>query len=118
MVQWIRVSKENGPENKSVLRVSIMFKKERRCHKNYKNYTSYNLVPCIDILWDSCKTPWSVGPEKRYYLRLDPKLGHGKLEIRQIPCACVECTNMLDKTWAPGVSHNQQTCYQPVVECT
>ena len=40
------------------------------------------------------------GLSKHYHLRLDPKLDNVKSEIRQIPCACISCTTMLDNTWA------------------
>ena len=37
------------------------------------------------------------GLSKHSHLQLDPKLVRGNCKIQQIPCACVECTNMLDK---------------------
>ena len=38
--------------------------------------------------------------------------------MQQIPFAFLECTNMLDNPWDPGLYHPQQTRYQPVVNCT
>ena len=35
-------------------------------------------------------------------------------ELCQIPCACVECTYMLEKLWVNGFSPQQQPRYQPV----
>ena len=45
---------------------------------------------------------------KQYHILFDPLLGHGKCEMHQILCECVACTNILDKTWYPDVSHTQQ----------
>ena len=53
-----------------------------------------------------------------YYICLDPKLGHGKFAIWQIPYVCVACTNLLDKPWATGMSQVQHPQYQPVIEYT
>ena len=30
----------------------------------------------------------------------------------------MECTNVLDKPWAPDVDHGQKSCYQPLVDFT
>ena len=38
--------------------------------------------------------------------------------MKWIPCACVSCTEILDKLWYTGVSHNEQTRYHPVLDCT
>ena len=51
---------------------------------------------------------------KHNHLRLDPKLGNGKCEIRQIPCAWIACTNMLDKPWVIGSDPTRKLRYQPV----
>ena len=40
---------------------------------------------------------------KHYNLRFDPNLGHGICAIIRIPCACVECTSMLDQPWIFGI---------------
>ena len=55
---------------------------------------------------------------KHCHLILYLKLVHDKCAIQWISCACVLCTNMLDKPWDPSGDHSQQPCYQPVVECT
>ena len=55
------------------------------------------------------------GLSKHYHLQIEPKLVCGNCKIQQITCACVECTNILDKPWDTGVYHNQQLCYQHVV---
>ena len=56
------------------------------------------------------------GLSKNYHLILDPKLGQGACEIQQIPCACVACTLMLDKTRCPGVLNNEQPHYNPILD--
>ena len=38
--------------------------------------------------------------------------------MRRIPCACVACTNILDRPLASGVAQYQQPLYQPVVDST
>ena len=38
--------------------------------------------------------------------------------MRRIPCACVDCTSMLEKTWSTGISHYEQPHYHPVLDCT
>ena len=55
-----------------------------------------------------------IGLSKHYHLRLEPKLGHGKCEIRCILCACISFTNMLDKPWVIGGEPTRKTRYQPV----
>ena len=42
------------------------------------------------------------GLSKNYHLCFDPKIGHGICVICRIPCACVECTLILDKPWIFG----------------
>ena len=49
---------------------------------------------------------------------LDYILGQGICEMRLIPCACVDCTSMLEKTWSTGISHYEQPHYHPVLDCT
>ena len=58
------------------------------------------------------------GFSKHYHLQFDPKLCHGICEICRIPCACVACTSMLDKSWISGIQSMKQACYQPVTNCT
>ena len=55
---------------------------------------------------------------KHYNLLLDPKLGHGKFEIRKRPCAGISYTTMLDMIWAYEFDPNIHLRYQPVVDCT
>ena len=44
------------------------------------------------------------GLRKHYHILFDPKLGHGICVICRIPCACAECTYMLDKLWIHGLT--------------
>ena len=57
------------------------------------------------------------GLSNHYHLRFNLKLVHGICEICGIPCACVSCTSMLDKTWIYGIP-SQKSRYQPVTDCT
>ena len=53
-----------------------------------------------------------------YHMRFDSKLVHATCTIRQIPCAYVECTYVLEKPWVHGSPPQQQTSYQPVTDFT
>ena len=55
-----------------------------------------------------------LGLGKYYNMSFDTKLGYGTCAIRCIPCACTQCTPMLDKTWSTGGSSYQQPQYQLV----
>ena len=55
---------------------------------------------------------------KHYYLRFDPKLGHGLFAIFRIPCACVACTSTLDQPWISGIPSKKKPRYQHVTDCT
>ena len=59
-----------------------------------------------------------IRSSKDYHLRLEPKLGNGKCAIRRITCACIACTNMLDKPWVIVSDPTRQPRYQPVEDCT
>ena len=54
---------------------------------------------------------------KHYHLSFDTELGHGICAILRTPCACVECTSMLDKPWISGIPQTKQARYQPVNNC-
>ena len=58
------------------------------------------------------------GLSKHYNFRFDPKLGMVVCEILLIPCACVDCTSMLDKPWISGISSYKQERYKTVTKCT
>ena len=48
------------------------------------------------------------GLSKNYHMQFYPKLVHGICTIRNIPCACAECTYMLEKTWIDGFPPQQK----------
>ena len=62
--------------------------------------------------WQYCgpqaKTYVVQGLSKNYHLQLDLKLLYGTCDKRQKNCACMECTNMLDNIWYPGIPHTKQ----------
>ena len=48
----------------------------------------------------------------------DPKLLHDTYTICFFPCACNQCTLILDKPWSPCVPPHQRPHYQPVTYFT
>ena len=42
----------------------------------------------------------------------------GVFAIIRIPCACVACTLMLDKSWISGIPSDEQDRYKTVTKCT
>ena len=36
-----------------------------------------------------------------YHYCIDPNMGEGKCALKNIPCACVSCTDQLDHAWIP-----------------
>ena len=96
--------------------MTILSKTTNLCHKNLWKF--HALRPSLlnwHFVGTYLKSHWLQDLSKHYHLLLEPKLGYGKCEIQCIPCACVECTNMLKKNWGSDVVHAQQPCYQPVV---
>ena len=64
-----------------------------------------NQFPTFPFFVPHTKPHGSRGSRKKYYLRLDPKLGQGKFIILRIPCECVTCKSILYKPFNPGVSN-------------
>ena len=87
-------------------------------HKDVKIYCNTNQFSALPFCGPHHKPHGERGLSKNYHLRFDPNLGHDICVIRRIPCACIECTSMLDKPWISGIPSNKQTCYQPVTNCT
>ena len=58
------------------------------------------------------------GLSKHYHLSFDPKIGMGICVIRRIPCDCVECASMLDKTWIYVIASDEQERYKTATKCT
>ena len=87
-------------------------------HKDVKMYCDTNQFPTLPFCGPHPNTHGARGLSNHYHLRFYPKLGHGICTIRRIPCACVACTSILDKTWISGISSNKQARYQPVTSFT
>ena len=81
--------------------------------KDVKMYCNTNQFPASPFCGTNSKPHGSRGIGKHYHLRFDPKLGMGVCAIHRIPCACVVCTSMLDKSWIYGIPSDKQ-----VTKCT
>ena len=68
-------------------------------HKDVKMYCDTNQFPTLPFCGSHPKPHGARGVSKHYYLRFDTKLGNGICEIHRIPCACVSCTSMINKSW-------------------
>ena len=86
--------------------------------KDVKMYCNTNKFPALPFCGTHSKPHGARGMSKHHHLRFDPKLGMGVCAILRIPCACVACTSMLDKTWISGISSDKQERYKPVTKCT
>ena len=67
-------------------------------------YCNTNQLPALTCCVPHSKPHGARGLIKHYHLRFDPKLGMCICAICRIPCACVECTSMLDTPWISGIS--------------
>ena len=85
--------------------------------KYVKMYCNKHQFPALTFCGPHSKPHGSRGMSKHNHLRFDPKLGMGVCEICRIPCACVACTSMLDKTWMSGISSDKQERYKTVIKC-
>ena len=81
-------------------------------------YFDTNQLPTLPFCGSHPKPHGERGLGKHYHLRFDLKLGHGIFAIRRIPCACVACTSMLNKTWISSIPSTKQAHYQHVTNCT
>ena len=86
--------------------------------KYVKMYCNTNQFPTLPLFGPHSKPHGSRRLGKHYHLRFDTKLATGEFAIRCIPCACVDCTSMLDKPWISGRPSEKQECYKPVTKCT
>ena len=77
-------------------------------HKDVIIYCNTNQLPALLFCVPHYKPHGARGLSKNYHLRFDTKLGNGVCAIRRIPCACVACTSMLDKTWIYGIPSDEQ----------
>ena len=71
--------------------------------KYVKMYCNKNQFTALSFCGPNSKPHGARGMSKHYHLRFDPKLGMGVCAIRHIPCACVACTSMLEKSWISGI---------------
>ena len=86
--------------------------------KDVKMYCNKNQFPSLPFYGSHSKPHGARGLGKHYHLRFDSKLGIRECTISRIPCACVACTSMLDKSWISGISSDKQERYKPVTKCT
>ena len=72
-------------------------------HKYVKIYCDTNQFPALPFCGSHPKPHGARGLGNHYHFSFDTNLGHGICTIRQIPCACVACTSMLDQPCIYGV---------------
>ena len=72
-------------------------------HKEVKMYCNTNKLPELTFYGPHSKPHGARGLSKHYHLRFDPKLGNVICAIFRIPCACVACTQILEKPWISGI---------------
>ena len=85
--------------------------------KDVKIYCNTNKFPALPFCGPQSKPHGARGMGKHYHLRFDSNLGMGEFEIRHIPCACVACKSMLDKSWISGIPSDRKDLYKPVTKC-
>ena len=83
-------------------------------HKDLKMGWLTKLFPNIKIAKGKIKIRGSSTVLSHYHYCMDPCLVRGKCAMRQIPCACIECTIQLEKQWVHSVSPNEQPRYANV----
>ena len=70
--------------------------------KYVKIYCDTNKFPVLTFCGPHLKSHGARGLSKHYHLPFDPKLDHVICAILRIPCSCVACTSMIDKTCIYG----------------
>ena len=76
--------------------------------KYVKIYCNTYQFPALTFCGPYSKPHGSRGLDKHYHLIFYPKLGMGVCAILRIPCACVACTSMLEKSWISGIPSEKQ----------
>ena len=71
--------------------------------KDVKIYCNTNQLLALPFCGPYSKPHCARGLSKHYHLLFDPKLGMRVFSIRRVPCACIDCTSMLDKPWISGI---------------
>ena len=79
-------------------------------------YCNANQFPELSFSGPHSKPHGARRLSKHYHLRFDPKLGMAVCAIHRIPCACVACTSMLDKSWISDITPDKQERYKPVTK--
>ena len=72
-------------------------------HQYLRMYFNTNKFPALPFCGPHYKLNGTRELSKHYHLRFDTKLGNDVCEILRIPCACVACTSMIQKTWISGI---------------
>ena len=72
-------------------------------HQDLRIYCNKNQLPSLTFCGPHSKPYGARGLSKHYHLRFDLKLGNGVCAIFRIPCACVTCTSVMDKTRISGI---------------
>ena len=72
-------------------------------HKDVKMYFDTHQFPALPFRCSHPKPHGAKGLGKNYHIRFDINLGHGICAISHIPCSCVACTSMLEKSCISGV---------------
>ena len=80
-------------------------------NKYVKIYCDTNQFPALLFCGSNPKPHGERGLGKHYNLRFGQKLGHCICAIHRIPCACVGCTSILDKSWICGIPSKKQSRY-------
>ena len=82
-------------------------------HQDMKGYCNTNQFTSLPFCFPYSKPHGPRGLSKKHHFIFDPKLVNGVCTICRIPCACVACTSMLDKTWISGIPSYEKDCYKP-----
>ena len=80
-------------------------------HKYVKMFCNTNQFPLYSFCGLHTKPHGVRGLNTHCHMRFDPKMGYGICATLRIPCACYECTYMLDKPWIHGLKPQKQTNY-------
>ena len=81
-------------------------------------YCNKDQFPELSFSSPPSKHHGAMGLIKHYHLLFDTKLVMGVCAICCIPCACVDCTSMIERPGISGISSDKQELYQRVTKCT
>ena len=103
--EWL--IKENKKRASKKKRIEIEYHVQNDAdvsHKDVNIFCNTKQFPSLPFCCPHKKLHGVTVLIKHYCMLFDSKLGHGICTIRHIPCACDECTYMLDKPWIPGLT--------------